>query len=105
MLPAFGLWEKVERPMLNCPCFCCTNCLMTRLAAPILLLGESASPSHAELVPASGCSVVCELPKMIIRFGGTEDFDFRRSLSSAAIGPAARSAARARVVLTLRIAP
>ena len=43
--------------------------IITRFAAPILLPGESPSPSHAAAVPWNGCWVVCELPKTIRRVG------------------------------------
>src|SRR5262249_43529731 len=94
MLPAFGLWAKLVRPMLKLAWLSLTNCRTTTLAAPILLAGESASPSQALVLPEIGCSVVCELPKTIIRLGGAV-VRLSRSLSSAAAGSASptRSAA------------
>src|SRR5262245_16633701 len=96
MLPALGLWAKLVRPMLKLVWLSLTNWRTTTLAAPILLAGESASPSHALVLPEIGCSVVCELPKTIIRLGGAV-VRLSKSLSSAAAGRARprRSAAAA----------
>src|SRR5512143_887750 len=69
---------------------------MTRFAAPILLPRESPSPSNVlkfKPVKLIGCVSVCEFPKTIRRFGGTESArGLRKSLSSAAADIARRPA-------------
>src|SRR5712691_1134278 len=103
MLPALGLWAKLVRPTLKAARWLATNCRITRLAAPSLLDGESASPSQLLAVPRIGWLVVCELPKTIKTLGGT-DPRFRRSLSSArAAGENSTSAESPIVKKTRRI--
>src|SRR5512141_975999 len=66
------------------------NCWMTRFPEPILLPGESPSPSNVLVfapVKLIVCVIVCEFPNTIRRFGGTESArGLRKSLSSAAAG-------------------
>src|SRR5216683_180621 len=103
MLPALGLWAKLVRPTLKEARLSATNRRITRLAAPSLLDGESASPSQLLALPRIGWLVVCELPKTIRTLGGT-DPRFKRSLSSArAAGESSTNAESPIVQRTRRI--